>query len=232
MRFHANVIVSTLLFVNLVRNIISSVRASIEFSNEISREEGSRAIILGTDEANVSAKVRGARKEEKSPRGRLPIYPFLVRLVSLLRLSSLPDCLPSPAYRVPARPDKFRSLNLKCLATSARDRSETLSARNGRSRRLSLLGSLVFHPEKLVPAKIFRFETWKIRSIFTSRSYINFPTSRRNQSVLGKYSNCECTERSHRGKSCKYRGTTVRVSPDTLQFISLSFEQIPGTSRG
>lgn len=76
--------------------------------------------------------VRGARKEEKSPRGRLPIYPFLVRLVSLLRLSSLPDCLPSPAYRVPARPDKFRSLNLKCLATSARDRSETLSARNGR----------------------------------------------------------------------------------------------------
>lgn len=128
MRFHANV--STLLFVG--SNIISSVRASIEFSNEISREEGSRAIILGTDEANVSAKVRGARKEEKSPRGRLPIYPFLVRLVSLLRLSSLPDCLPSPAYRVPARPDKFRSLNLKCLATSARDRSETLSARNGR----------------------------------------------------------------------------------------------------
>lgn len=60
MRFHANVIVSTLLFVNLVRNIISSVRASIEFSNEISREEGS--IILGTDEANVSYAARGKKK--------------------------------------------------------------------------------------------------------------------------------------------------------------------------
>lgn len=62
MRFHANVIVSTLLFVNLVRNIISSMRASIEFSNEISREEGSRAIILGTDEANVSYAARGKKK--------------------------------------------------------------------------------------------------------------------------------------------------------------------------
>lgn len=124
----------------------------------------------------VGEGIRGARKEEKSPRGRLPIYPFLVRLVSLLRLSSLPDCLPSPAYRVPARPDKFRSLNLKRLATSARHAREDQSERplsacletGDRSRELSLL-FLVFHPKKLVPkARIFqeissfRLETWKI----------------------------------------------------------------------
>lgn len=182
----------------------------------------------------MSAKVRGARKEEKSPRGRLPIYPFLVRLVSLLRLSSLPDCLPSPAYRVPARPDKFRSLNLKCLATSARDRSETLSARNGRPiegtfpPRLSRFPSRETRPsEKSSVSRLGKFVLFSPRdriSIFLLVGETN-PSSENIRIA---------NARSDRiaGKAANTGEQPFVYLPAHRRFISLSFEQIPGTSRG
>lgn len=179
----------------------------------------------------MSAKVRGARKEEKSPRGRLPIYPFLVRLVSLLRLSSLPDCLPSPAYRVPAWPDKFRSLNLKCLATSARDRSETLSARNGRGD----------FPSSALSFSIQRNSSQRKSSVSRLGKFVLFsPRDRISIFLLVGETNPSseniriANARSDRiaGKAANTGEQPFVYLPAHRRFISLSFEQIPGTSRG
>lgn len=182
----------------------------------------------------MSAKVRGARKEEKSPRGRLPIYPFLVRLVSLLRLSSLPDCLPSPAYRVPARPDKFRSLNLKCLATSARDRSETLSARKRPTDRGDF-------PSSALSFSIQRNSSQRKSSVSRLGKFVLFsPRDRISIFLLVGETNPSseniriANARSDRiaGKAANTGEQPFVYLPAHRRFISLSFEQIPGTSRG
>lgn len=93
-------------------NIISPRNGQRNFTaeGEGGRSARLRAIITERySERVVGEGARRARKEENSPRGRLPIYPFLVRLVSLLRLSSLPDCLPSPGRRIVYLPGRTNS---------------------------------------------------------------------------------------------------------------------------